>query len=287
MPRRKSTRRPRRVNRKRVARKGARGSKRPSRRTDAAVIVESVENQLTLDISGNFAYNYTTSLSEYQRAQEVAHAYKYYRCAKVELTFIPYANVSAVGGGGGATRLPQMYFTVDRVANMWIQPTEDEMQSRGISPFIFNKKRVFSWRPSLLQNIQMETNQPADGTGAPLGINLINAINSVPLYNKWLPTQQSFGFKSDPHAGEPQTGTEMVQPAVNPYALRYYGATFVIDQENGSTAAIGDLISKVTWEFKGPRALVTNVPLKQNNVSQATSSTTGGVVPNTQPTQYP
>jgi len=287
MPRRKSTRRPRRVNRKRVARKGARGSKRTVRRSDAAVIIESVENQLTLDTNGNYAYNYTTSLSEYQRAQEVAHAYKYYRCAKVELTFVPYANVSAVGGGGAATRLPQMYFTVDRVANMWIQPTEDEMQSRGISPFIFNKKRVFSWRPSLLQNIQMETNQPADGTGQPLGINLISAINSVPLYNKWLPTQQSFGFKSDIHAGETQTGTEMVQPAVNPYALRYYGASFVIDQENGTTAAVGDLISKVTWEFKGPRALVTNVPLKQNNVSQATSSTTGGVVPNTQPTTYP
>lgn len=258
-----------------------------ARKSDYARIVEGTENQLSLNNTGTFAYNYTTSLSEFQRAQEVAHAYKYYRCAKIELTFVPYANISAVGGAA-TTRLPQLYFTVDRVANMWIDPTESEMQSRGISLKIFNKKRVYSWKPSLLQNIQMETNQPADGTGNPLGINLINAINSIPLFNKWLPTQQSFGFKANVAAGEPQTGQEMVQPAVNPYALRYYGATFVIDQENGTAEqAVGDLITKVTWEFKGPRALATNVPLKQSTVSQSTSSVMAGVVPNTQPTTYP
>lgn len=287
---------PRIVRRRRVVRKRRAGPKRVkrgvgkarvSRPTNYATLVESTEYQLQLDASGNYADTYTTSLSEYQRAQEVAHAYKYYRCSKVEMTFVPYANFSSYAGLTSVSRLPQMYFTVDRVANMFITPTENEMQERGISPKIFNKKMTFSWRPNLLQNIQMETNQPADGTGAPLGINLISAINSVPLYNKWLPTQQSFGFKSDPHTGEPQTGQEMVQPSVNPYALRYYGAAFCIDQEQGGVLPIGDLITRTTWEFKGPRALVTAAPQKQETVSQETSSTTAGVVPNTQPTTYP
>lgn len=256
------------------------------RKSDYATLVEGAETPLKLNNTGSYGYNFTTSLSEFQRAQEVAHAYKYYRAAKVELQFVPYANFSAVGGAA-ASSLPQLYFTVDRVANQFIIPTESEMIERGISPRLFKKKMVFSWKPSLLQNVQLETNQPADGGGLPLGINLINAINSIPLFNKWLPTQQSFGFTTNPATGQPQTGAEMVQPSVNPYALRYYGATFLIDQENSTTEqVIGDLITRVTWEFKGPRALVTAAPGKQIQVSPATSSTTG-VLPNTQGTNYP
>lgn len=270
----------RRMMRKRVGMSGG-------RRQDYAKLTEAWEGQILTDVSGNAGYSYTHSLSQFQRAQEVAHAYKYYRCAKVELQFIPYANIANFSGTT-ATRLPQIYFSVDRVANQGIEPSENEMLERGITPKLFNKKFVFSYRPNLLQNIQMETNQPADGTGQPIGINLINAINSVPLFNKWLPTQQSFGFKANTASGEPQTGTEMVQPAVNPYALRYYGSIWLITQEgNNSEVALGDLITKVTWEFKGPRALATSAPTKQETVSQSTSSTTAGVVPNTQPTDYP
>lgn len=171
---------------------------------------------------------------------------------------------------------------------MDIEPTESEMLERGISPVIFKRKIVKSFKPNLLQQVQMITNQSADGAGNPLGINLINAINSVPLFNKWLPTQQSFGFSANPAAGQPQTGLEVTQNAVNPYALRYYGAVFYITQEGASEAVpLGDLIIKVTWEFKGPRALVTASPLKQEIISPTTISGTAGYVPNTQPTQYP
>jgi len=254
-----------------------------SRQTDRAVVVEGAENILELNATGTYAFNYTTSLSEFQRAQEVAHAYKYYRCAKIELQFVPYANVTSVGGAA-ASRLPQMYFTVDRVANQWMLPTEAEMIERGISPKLFKKKLVYSWKPSLLQNVQIECEQPGDGGGNPLGVQSIGAINSIPLFNKWLPTQQSFGFTNIPPA---MTGQQVVQPAVNPYALRYYGAVFVIDQEGGVSSQIGDLISKVTWEFKGPRALKTAAPTPQVVVSPATSMLTPGTVANTQPTNYP
>lgn len=251
-----------------------------------AVITEGFEKQLSTDITGNYSSNFTTSLSDFQRAQEVAHAYKYYRCKKVEIIFVPYANIASVNGPVNG-RIPQLYFQVDRVSNQFILPTEAEMIERGVRPRMFKKKMTFSWKPSLLQNVQLECNQPTDGTGMPLGIDAINAINSVPVYNKWLPTQQSFGY-TPPAGGAPQINATVVQPASNPYALRYYGAVWVVNQENGTeAAAIGDIITRVTWEFKGPRALKTEQPYAQAPVSQATSMMTPGVIANEQPTAYP
>lgn len=279
-PRRKATRRPK----KRVARKSV-----AKRSSDYASITETVEAPIVLDATGNAYGNFTTSLSSYQRAQEVAHAYKYYRCKYVELMFVPYSNISLVGSGV-AQRLPQLYFTVDRVANQNILPTEAEMLSRGISPKLFKKTCKFGWRPNLLQSVNLEMNQPTDGLGTPLGIDVINAINSVPLYNKWLPTQQSFGYTAVAGPGSAQINQTTLQPSSNPYALRYYGATWVIDQEQDGVAQeiqrIGDLMVKVTWEFKGERALATLKPTPFTPVSQTTSMMTPGVVANTQPTTY-
>lgn len=253
------------------------------RKSDYARVVEANESSIVTDGQGTYALTYTTQLSEFQRAQEVAHAYKYYRCAKIELEFVPYANFATTAGAANA-RLPQLYFTVDRVANVYIPPTEQEMQERGISPKLWRNSMKFSWRPSLLQSVQLESSQPADGTGKGLGIDALNAINSVPLFNKWLPTQQSYGFTPQPG----QINTQVVQAASNPYALKYYGATAVIDVEGAQQVlAVGDLIQKVTWEFKGPRALKTNAPAVEQYVSSATSMINPGVVANEQPTNYP
>lgn len=254
------------------------------RKSDYARIVESAENQLTLNANGEYGFNFTTSLSEFQRAQEVAHAYKYYRCAKVELTFIPYANVANFAAAP-ALRLPQLYFTLDRVANQFIEPSESEMLERGVSPKLFKRKFIYSWKPNLLQYVQMETKTL--GIDPTSDLTNINAVNSIPLFDKWLPTQQSYGYASPVR---PQIGPgNMVQPSANPYALRYYGATFFITQENGaSEVAIGDLVTKVTWEFKGPRALKTNEPGPQVPVSFDTSMTNSAVAnANEQPTNYP
>lgn len=262
--------------------------KRGGSNRDHATITETVEKPIWLSATGQAFDNFTTTLASYQRAQEVAHAYKYYRCKYIQLIFVPYSNVSTVGTGV-ANRLPQLYFTVDRVANQYIQPTEDEMLSRGINPKLFKKLMKFGWKPSLLQNVQLETNQPTDGLGTPLGIDVINAVNSVPLFNKWLPTQQSFGYTPIP-GSTAQINQAMVQPSSNPYALRYYGATWLIDQEQDGVPQeqekIGDVMIKVTWEFKGQRALKTLTPNPQTTVSQTTSMMTPGVIANTQPTTY-
>lgn len=286
MARRVIRRRPRVPRKKRAARRRPVVGRMARRKTDYARVVEAQELPIVTNATGQFTLNYTTQLSEFNRAQEVAHAYKYYRCAKVELIFVPYATFSQTNGLAAA-RMPQLYFTLDRVNNMWATATEAEMLERGISPKLFKKTYKFSWKPNLLQHVQLETNQPGDGGGNPLGINVINAVNSIPLFNKWLPTQQSAGFK--PTAGPlSQVGVQVTQAAGNPYALKYYGAVSVIDIEGGNNQQIGDLMTKVTWEFKSPRVIKSEgQALIEPYTSAATSIMNPGVVPNTQPSVYP
>lgn len=254
-----------------------------SNKGNYATLIETYESDLSANIGGSVR----TTLGDFQRGMEVAHAYKYYRCAKVDVTFIPFANINSIGGGGGAgTRIPQLYRVVDRVNNMEIAETEAEMLERGSRPIMFTRKTSIAFKPSLLQQIQFDVNQPADGGGRPLGITSISALNSTPIFNKWLPTQQSYGY---PQAGAPpQTGDTLTQNAVNPYALRYYGLSFFLAQDGAVVGtSLGQIQVRVTWEFKGARALATNVPVPQLPAHPETSSQENGVVPNTQPTSYP
>lgn len=263
----------------------------PRRKTDYARVVESQELPIITDATGNYSLNFAHELAGFNRGTEVAHAYKYYRCAKVELIFVPYATFAQTNGLAAA-RMPQLYFTIDRVNNMWQAATETEMLERGVSPKLFKRTYKFSYKPSLLQHVQLETNQPGEGGGQPLGITALNAVNSIPVFNKWLPTQQSSGWKAGGSPpGTMQVGVQVTQNAVNPYALKYYGAVAVINIEGGNNQQIGDLMCKVTWEFKSPRAIKAGNAIGPNTLEQdpyaATSAVVPAVLPNTQPSQYP
>lgn len=230
-------------------------------------------------------------LADFQRPQEVAHAYKYYRAAKVEISFIPYFNIAQTGGAG-ATQLPQLYMTVDRLSNRWIAPTETELLSRGVSPKIFNKKRKLVFKPNLLQGVSLEASQ--NNTGPALtGITALGYQNAVALFDKWLPTQQTMGYSSVqvPGGGGTMGENTLTPLGVNPYALRYHGAAYVCAIEGlpvGESTTVGDIQLKVTWEFKGPRALKTNTPQPDPNPYAVTSSQGSAyATPNTQPTTYP
>lgn len=278
------------LNKRRMMKRKGIGRATGKRTSDYAKVVEIQETPLIA--TGNAAgesvgAQMSWCLADFQRPQEVAHAYKYYRASKVEITFIPYYNVSQTQTGVGA-RLPQLYMSVDRVGNQWIALTETECLERGITPKVFNKKCKLSFKPNLLQIVDLEANQPSDGTGKGLGIDVLGAVNSIPLFNKWLPTQQSYGYKA-PAGPDAQLNQTLMPKAVNPYALRYYGAIFNASIEGlvNSALAVGDIQLKVTWEFKGPRALKTNAPVAEPNPYVATSSQTNGVIPNTQPTTYP
>lgn len=285
---RKATRKPRR--RMPMRRRKAVGRASVKRTSDYAKLVETYESKLYAisDGAGNSTGEAISfCLQDYQRAQEVAHAYKYYRASKVELLFIPYFNIAQTGGGG-ATQLPQLYMSVDRLSNRFNQPDEKEMLERGITPRLFNKKQLLMFKPNLLQGISLETRQPADGQGTALGVDLVGYQNSIPIFNKWLPTQQSAGYNVLPPNN--QVNQVLAPLGVNPYALNYHGAIWcaAIEGQGAGTVTVGDVQVKVTWEFKGPRALKANPPNNEDNQYVITSSQGNpGNIPNTQSTEYP
>jgi len=270
------------------------GRKRVAKRTsDYAKVVEIQETPLLAinDAGGNsIGAVMNFCLADYQRPQEVAHAYKYYRASKCEITFIPYFNIAQTGGGN-ATRLPQLYYSVDRLSNRWIAPSENECLERGMTPRLFNKKCRLAFKPNLLQEMSLETNQPVEGGGLPLGVNVVGFQNATAVFNKWLPTQQSFGYAANPASGTVQGGQVLAPMGVNPYALRYHGAIFCPAIEGipaGTPLTVGDIQVKITWEFMGPRALASQRPVAEPNPYAVTSSQgSASAIPNTQSTTYP
>lgn len=292
------------VRRRRVVRKRRQAGPKRMRRgvgkagvkrtSDYAKVVEIVEAPLFANTDGtgeNTGSLVNFRLADYQRPQEVAHAYKYYRLSKVEVQWIPYFNVSQAQGPVVA-RVPQLYMTIDRLSNRYIIPTESEMLSRGVSPKMFTGIKKMNFKPNLLQEISLETYQSRDGTGALDGISNAGFLNATALFDKWLPTQQSFGYNEASIAPPNQTGQQIAPIGVNPYALVYHGVAFVASIEGqapSTNAQIGDVQIKCTWEFKGPRALATQRPNFEPNPYVATSSQTnsGLPLPNTQPTSYP
>lgn len=288
--RRRAVRRP--IRRRKVMRRKPLGKARIKRTSDYAKCVEIQETPL---VAINAADGESVGavmnfcLADFQRPQEIAHAYKYYRAAKVEITFIPYYNIAQTAGAAG-TRLPQLYMTVDRLSNRWIAPTETELLSRGVSPRIFTKKQRLTFKPNLLQGVSLEASQN-NTVPALTGITALGYQNAVALFDKWLPTQQSMGYSQVQAPATPTIGQNTLVPlGVNPYALRYHGASYVpaIEGLGVEPTTIGDIQLKVTWEFKGPRALKTNLPQVDPNPYAATSSQGQAyAVPNTQPTTYP
>jgi len=261
-----------------------------SRSSDYAKVVEIVESPLTATSDANSENTgglITWCLQDYQRPQEVAHAYKYYRLAKVEVSFIPYFNIAQTGGAA-ASRVPQLYMTIDRVSNRWIIPTESELLSRGVSPKLFNRKVKMTFKPNLLQELSLETNQPSEGGGTGIGVDTVGFLNATALFNKWLPTQQSYGYSA---AVPGQVGQLLAPNGVNPYAVKYHGLAFVCSVEGqaaNTQIVVGDVQYKCTWEFKGPRALKSELPNAELNPYVATSSQGAyHATPNTQPTTYP
>ncbi|AJD07476.1 putative capsid protein [Odonata-associated circular virus-1] len=286
------------VPKRRMMRRGV-GRASVKRTSDYAKCVEIQEtkmtavNDATLDSVGG-VINFC--LQDFQRPQEIAHAYKYYRAAKCEITFIPYFNIAQTANAA-ATQLPQLYMTVDRLSNRWIAPTESEMLSRGVSPRLFTKKMRLSFKPNLLQGISLETQQSVNypsGSppgGNPAGISNLGYQKAIAVFNKGLPTQQSYGYSNNSTTGALQAGQVLAPLGVNPYDIRYHGAAFVPAIEvlaANTPVAVGDIQVKITWESKRPRALMTNSPLNEliPYVSSCCQGNTNAVL-NTQPTSYP
>lgn len=227
-----------RARRRRVARKGRkmrkmrrnRISKTLNSMNDRARVVE-VENYG--DLTANVGQNLTWMLNRFPRALAVSRSYRYYRCTKVELQFIPYANIFAPGQS-----LPELYYQTDyTTAVSQVAPTQASMEGRGVLPVKWNYPIKRYINPAVLRHENLEVQKTADVLD-------VQPVTSTPVKYKWYMTQQT--YTATQAMSTAQTG-----PSLDPTNLKYYGAAFLPSSPN-TPGVLGRLVVKVHWEFKQP-----------------------------------
>lgn len=238
--RRRATRRPRRVLRKRRGMRRAMRGKRGlnANRQDRATVVE-VQELAAVPEGGNFVGH---QLSQYARATAVSQNFRYYRCKKVELEFIPYANVFP-----GGTAFPELYFQVDRTQGVAYPgapvplPTKNMMLARGCMPKKWTGVIKKSYAPSVCRVENLFQNVLGSDVQSVVG------LTTTPVFKKWYATQ------AVPYSAPPGNAASPVTGNYAPGALRYFGAVYFIDQPLAAPSAIlGTIKMRVHWEFKEP-----------------------------------
>lgn len=225
--------------RRRLGKGRAYGRKRMlnANKQDKATVVETQELTATPE-GGNFVGH---QLDQYARALAVSKNYRFYRCKKVELEFIPYANVFAPG-----TAFPELYFQVDRTQGVALPgatlplPTKNMMMARGVMPLKWTGVIRKSYVPSVLRLENLYQNV--------LGGNVISVAGttSTPVKYKWYATQTYF-------TNPPNNQASPVGGNYAPPSLRYFGAAYFINQDLAPPSAVlGTIKMRVHWEFKEP-----------------------------------
>lgn len=236
---RKTRRSKRRVSGKRSNRRMRMTRSMNANKMDKATVVEVQELAATPE-GGNFVNHH---LSQFPRALAVSKQYRFFRCKKVELEFIPYANVFTPG-----TAFPELYFQTDRTQNADAAtagiplpiPSKAIMMSRGVMPVKWTSIVKRSYTPSVLRNENFIQNVLGSD------VQSIAAVTSTPVKYRWYATQQYF-------VAPPGNAASFVSPTWGPSALRYFGAAYFIDQPIAEPSAIlGTIKIKVHWEFKQP-----------------------------------
>jgi len=226
---------------------------------DKATVVETQELTATPE-GGNFIGH---QLDQYNRALAVSKNFRYYRCKKVELEFVPFSNLFAAG-----TAFPELYFQVDRtqgVTNPGVAlplPTKNIMLARGCMPQKWTGVIRKSYVPSVcrLENLY----QSVLGSD----VQQVAGVTTTPVKYKWYATQQVI-----PPAPPGNAFTPVASNFV-PQSLRYFGAAYFINQELAAPSAVlGTIKMRVHWEFKEPlwttdvsATPITNMDLSGNRV---------------------
>lgn len=227
------------ILRRRLGKGRAYGRKRMlnANKQDKATVVETQELTATPE-GGNFIGH---ELDQYQRATAVSKNFRFYRCKKVELEFIPFANVFAPG-----TAFPELYFQIDRTQGATLPggslplPTKNMMMARGVMPLKWTGVIRKSYVPSVLRLENLYQNVFNNN------VTSIAATTSTPVKYKWYATQAQFSPPTN-NAATPVGGL------YNPGSLRYFGAAYFINQELAPPSAVlGTIKMRVHWEFKEP-----------------------------------
>lgn len=218
-----------------------------SNKMDRATVVEA--DEYTAVVEGGQTITHT--LQMHPRATAVSKNFRFYRCKKVELEFIPYANVFAPG-----TAFPELYFQVDRTLSggqypnqgpgISYVPTKNDMLARGVTPVKWTSVLKRSYVPSVLRTENLIQNVLGSD------VQSIAAVTATPVKYKWYATQAFF-------AAPPGNAASYINPTWSPGLLAYFGAAYFVDQPLANPGAVlGTIKMKVHWEFKQPLAVATS-----------------------------
>ena len=278
--------------RRRVARRRGAGRVRRTRLNPMTMGCKIIEVEEFNATGANVGGIVTAKLADYARALKLSASYKYYRCEKVEVEFIPRFNTFQ-GSDAGISK-PELYYQTNKQL-LQTAPTKAIMQARGCSPIQWTKTIKKSFNPAIIRGESLYTFNgnvgvlasfsdgtsfavaqispaaalfgPTGGTGTLSGI--VNGQSmavttgnparyafyeaQTPVHGKWYATQS----QALPASGTITAGVNPGIPGANPTNLTYYGAEFFITvpgSESDSAFISGRIVVKTTWGFKGARA---------------------------------
>lgn len=250
------------IRRRRVARRrpairrmkrGKRTSKTMNPMKDKARVVEVYES---VDFAGNFGTIQQFSLEQFARALAVSKNYRYYRASKVELEFVPFANLFAPGSA-----FPELFYQQDYTAFIAGQaPTLGSMLGRGVLPVKWTKPIKRSYVPAVLRFEQLYTQSWKTADGAEYYVNDVQPITATPVKNKWYMTEKAYTPSAQPAPST--TVITQVGPSADPAGLLYTGSAWYINTPIPPAGNIGRVFVRVHWEFKQP--LVLNASSQSN-----------------------
>lgn len=142
--------------------KGRRGAKgrRPARRNNMQtpeMASLSVTRTFTPTAGGNFLTNNpysleNISLSQFDRAVNVAKAYQFYRISGCKLTIkVPFDTYQIAVITNNSYTKPDLYYMIDKAGVLGAATTLEQLKQMGARPRACdNKPTSISWRPSVL-----------------------------------------------------------------------------------------------------------------------------------------
>lgn len=228
------TRRPR-VARRRVIRRAGRNLAK-SEFASMKQTISLVNDQM------NVVYRLDNiTLSDFDRAVQVARAYQYYKISKVELLFKPFADTFT---NSTSQSVPYLHYLIIKGDNM-DAGTFNQLRDAGAKPIRFDDKTIVrSWKPAVLQaNVGEDQNIP----GPPPYTNFAIARTSPWLATNYNPGEQSLAW----------------QPSKVPHKGILYG----VQQDYSVLTQYYDVTITAHFQFKKPQTLDTNTPVASTQKS--------------------
>lgn len=191
-------------------------------------------------LSANTAYiDYQNSLARYQRASQVAQAYREYRITKLEFQFMPLLDTFPYPDAvSDAIQVPYLYFMIDKTGTFSDFLTGEQLERAGAKPRRFDDNTVrINMKPSVLDYTYDKNN-------------LTNAW-ARPLTSPWLSCDKN------------NDGTQAFAPS----SIDHLGLAWIVD---GAPVIKYQVRVTAHFQFRKPNSIIVNAVDENGEVKKPT-----------------